>query len=287
MGPPGSTRGMGVRGKGFSGGFAAFEAPTLVAGLDDIAMVREPVEQRGRHLGVAEHRWPFAEGQVGGDDDGSLLIEPADQVEQQLSARERERQITKFVENHEVEPREMIGDPAGTPGPGLGLEAVDQVDGVVEPDPGPGTHAGTADRYGEVGFAGAGAADQHGVALAGEEAAGREVADQHFIDRRRGEVEAGDLFGQRQLGDRQLVLDRTRLLLGDLGLKQIADDALSGVLALHRIGDDVVIGMAHTGKLQFAHHLQYLVAFHRTSSGCRSGRSQRPARGEAARLRVS
>jgi hypothetical protein len=34
----------------------------------------------------------------------------------------------------------------------------------------------------------------------------------------------------RQLGDRHLVLDRARLLLGDLGLEQIADDALRGVV---------------------------------------------------------
>jgi hypothetical protein len=32
----------------------------LVAGLDDVAVMGEPVEQRGRHLGVAEHRGPSA-----------------------------------------------------------------------------------------------------------------------------------------------------------------------------------------------------------------------------------
>src|ERR1019366_9440761 len=34
---------------------AVLEAPALVAGLDDIAMMREAVEQRGRHLRVPEH----------------------------------------------------------------------------------------------------------------------------------------------------------------------------------------------------------------------------------------
>jgi hypothetical protein len=33
-------------------------------------------------------------------------------------------------------------------------------------------------------------------------------------------------LGERQLGDRQLVLDRARLLLRDLGLEQIAREAL-------------------------------------------------------------
>jgi hypothetical protein len=32
---------------------AAFEAPAVVAGLDDVAMVGQAVERRGRHLGVA------------------------------------------------------------------------------------------------------------------------------------------------------------------------------------------------------------------------------------------
>jgi hypothetical protein len=49
---------------------AVLEAPALVAGLDDLAMVREPVEERGCHLGVAgEHAWPLAEGEVRGHDD--------------------------------------------------------------------------------------------------------------------------------------------------------------------------------------------------------------------------
>jgi hypothetical protein len=41
----------------------------------------EPVEQRGGHLGVAEDSWPFAEREVGGDDDGCALVKPADQME--------------------------------------------------------------------------------------------------------------------------------------------------------------------------------------------------------------
>src|SRR5437016_3040628 len=47
---------------------AALEAPTVVAGLDDIAVVGQSIEQRGRHLGITEYALPFAEGQVGGDE---------------------------------------------------------------------------------------------------------------------------------------------------------------------------------------------------------------------------
>ena len=43
---------------------SALEAPTVIAGLDDVAVVGQAIEQRGRHLGVAEHAGPFAEGEV-------------------------------------------------------------------------------------------------------------------------------------------------------------------------------------------------------------------------------
>ena len=72
----------------------------------------------------------------------------------------------------------------------------------------------SGDGDGEMGLAGAGAADQHDVALLGEEAAAGEVADQRLVDRRAVEVEVVDVLGQRQLGDGELVLDRARLLLG-------------------------------------------------------------------------
>ena len=71
---------------------AAFEAPAVVAGLDDVAMVGQAVEKRGGHLGVAEHAGPFSEGEIDGDD-GRALVELADEVEQELAAGLSERQI--------------------------------------------------------------------------------------------------------------------------------------------------------------------------------------------------
>jgi hypothetical protein len=46
----------------------------------DVGVVGQAVEQRGRHLGVAEHARPFAERQVGRHDHRGLLREAADQV---------------------------------------------------------------------------------------------------------------------------------------------------------------------------------------------------------------
>ena len=65
-----------------------------------------------------------------------------------------------------------------------------------------------------------------------DEAAAGEIADQALVDWRILEREVVDVFGERQLGDRELVFDRARLLFGDLGAEQIADDARRLVPAL-------------------------------------------------------
>ena len=92
--------------------------------------------------------------------------------------------------------------------------------------------------------------------------AGGEVADQRLIDRCVVEDELLDLLGGRQLGDRDLVLVRTRLLLGDLGGEQVADHPLRLVLPLHRGRDDLVIGGLHAEELQPAHGGQNLGSLH-------------------------
>jgi hypothetical protein len=65
-------------------------------------VVSSAIEQRGRHLGVGEDARPFAEGQIGGDEDRGTLIKPTDEVEQELAAGLGEGQITEFLENDEV-----------------------------------------------------------------------------------------------------------------------------------------------------------------------------------------
>jgi hypothetical protein len=119
---------------------------------------------------------------------------------------------------------------------------------------------GDADR--EMGFAGTSAADQHEIALVSQEAAASEVVHQRLVDGRAVEDELVDLLGEGQLGDGDLVLDRTRLLLGDLGREQVADDPLRLVLPLHRGRDDLVIGCLHAEEFQSAHGGQDLGSLH-------------------------
>jgi hypothetical protein len=66
---------------------AVLEAPTLIAGLDDVAVVSEAIEQRGGHLRIAEHAGPFAESEICCDDDRRASVETADQVEQELAGK--------------------------------------------------------------------------------------------------------------------------------------------------------------------------------------------------------
>jgi hypothetical protein len=88
---------------------AALEAPGGVSSFHDIAVMGQAIEQRGRHLGVAEDAGPFAEGEIGGDDDRSPLVEPTDEMEQELAAGLGEWQIAEFVEDDEVHAGQVIG----------------------------------------------------------------------------------------------------------------------------------------------------------------------------------
>ena len=46
----------------------------------------ETIEQGRRHLWIAKYAGPFGEAQVGGDDETRVLVEFAEQVEQQRTA---------------------------------------------------------------------------------------------------------------------------------------------------------------------------------------------------------
>ena len=77
---------------------AVLEAPALVAGLDDLAVMGQPVDQRSGHLGVAEHGRRFSERGVRGRVDGRAFIERANPMEQQLPAVVGKRQIPEVLD---------------------------------------------------------------------------------------------------------------------------------------------------------------------------------------------
>ena len=82
--------------------FALCEAERVVAGLDDLTVMRYSVEQCGCHLGIAKNRHPLSELQIGCDDDAGLLIKLTDEVEQQRPAGFRERDVSQFINDHTI-----------------------------------------------------------------------------------------------------------------------------------------------------------------------------------------
>ena len=49
-------------------GLTVSEAPGLIAGLDDMAMMGQAIEQGVGHFGIAKDTAPLGEGQIGRDD---------------------------------------------------------------------------------------------------------------------------------------------------------------------------------------------------------------------------
>ena len=111
---------------------AVFKAPGFVSGFHDLAMVGEPVEQSGGHFGIAEYGWPLAEGQVRRDDDRCPLIEPADEMEEELAAGLSKWEIAQFVHDDEVESGDEVGQPPLLSAACLRFEPIDEVDDVEE-----------------------------------------------------------------------------------------------------------------------------------------------------------
>ena len=148
---------------------AALEPPTVIAGLDDVAVMGQAVEECRGHLGVAEDTGPFTESKIGRDDDRGTLVEPADEVEQELPAGLGEGQVAELIKDDEVHARQMISKATLANVAGLGLEPVDEIDYVVETAAGAGPDAASGNGDGEMRFAGAGSANQHGITLLCEE----------------------------------------------------------------------------------------------------------------------
>ena len=97
-------------------------------------------------------------------------------MEQPLSAGLREGEIAEFVEDHEVEAREVIGEPSLAACTALGLELIDEIDGGEEATARSSSDAASRDGDGQMRLAGAGSTDQDDIALLGDESAAGQIA---------------------------------------------------------------------------------------------------------------
>ena len=76
---------------------AVTEAPARGAGVDDVRLVGDAVNDGFREPGVREHPGPFAERQVRGHDQRSVFVALADHLEDELRGAVGQGQIAKLV----------------------------------------------------------------------------------------------------------------------------------------------------------------------------------------------
>ena len=81
----------------------AAEAVGLGAGLEDVRLVRDTIEQRLAQPGVREHLSPFGEREIRRDHERDGLASLRDHLEQQLGTDVGERDVTKLVDAQQLE----------------------------------------------------------------------------------------------------------------------------------------------------------------------------------------
>src|ERR1700678_863213 len=201
---------------------AVFEAEAVVSGFEDVAAVGKTIEQRGRHLGVAEHGGPLAEAEISRDDDAGALVELAQQMEEQGAAGGAERQVAKLVEDDEIGVGEPGCDLARFALKLLLFESVDEFDRGEEPNALAVMLDGLdADRRSEMRLARAGAADQEDIVGVFQELAAVQLTRERLVDLTAGEVEAGEIAIVLEAGGLELIGRRSHLPVGCLRLQEL------------------------------------------------------------------
>src|SRR3546814_16187439 len=121
-------------------------------------------------------------------------------MEQQLPASAGEREIAQFVEDQEVEPRQMLGELSGAALVNLHLEPVYKIGRVVEANASTGADATARDSDTQMRFSRARPTDEHDLALVGAVSPGGEIADQRLVHRGVGALDDPETLGDRQHG---------------------------------------------------------------------------------------
>lgn len=78
------------------------EPVTIAADRQHVAVMQEPVEDRGGDHGTGEHSAPFGNTAVRGDQHGASFIAPADQLEEEMCRVRFQRQIAELVDDQQL-----------------------------------------------------------------------------------------------------------------------------------------------------------------------------------------
>ena len=171
----------------------------------------QPIKERRGHFCIAEHGAPFAEGQVGRDDQRYPLVEFADQMEQQCAAILRERQVAEFVEDDGILVEQPFCQIPGAPRALFGIELVHKIHHTVEARPFAQQDGVARQGGGHMRLAGAGSAHKDDIARRGEIISGIQLAQLGFIDHRFFELKAIQIPRHREARQAQLVFVGARL----------------------------------------------------------------------------
>ena len=87
------------------------EAPALVAGVDDVRSVGEPVDDGLREPRVGEHLGPFPERQVGREDQAAAFVSLGEDLEDELGGTVGQRQIAQLVTDKKLGAGVAADDP--------------------------------------------------------------------------------------------------------------------------------------------------------------------------------
>ena len=184
--------------------------------------MREPVQQCRCHLGITKDTRPFREVQVRRDHHAGVLIQPAEQVEQQRTACLAERQVAQLIEDHQVQAQQARRDASGLALCLLLLQRVDQIHrGVKAHAPAMLGDAGHANGCGQVGLAGARPSHQHHVVRHFCEACLCQRVNQLAVNGGHSEVEPSQVSMHRELGCMHLMAHRAHASVCGLGLQQV------------------------------------------------------------------
>src|SRR5215472_6269676 len=87
---------------GTAAGLAGGEPVRLGAGLEDVGVEGDPVDDRGNQARVGNHRAPLAERQGGADGDGGSFVAFGDDLEQQFGAAGVDLDVAELVQAEQV-----------------------------------------------------------------------------------------------------------------------------------------------------------------------------------------
>ena len=233
---PGSRRVDGL------GEFGVASHPVAVApDVDDVAAVKQPVQERGGHDLVVEDLAPALEALVRGEHRRVVLVAPVDQLEEEDGAAAGDREIADLVHDQECGIGQGLEALVQASGCLSLLEGVDQIGqgAVVDFSAALGGGDGQAD--GQVGLADAGRAEEDDVLLALNEAELVQRVDLLALDvGLEAEVEVRERLDRREPAGAHRGLQASAVAKRDLGGQESLDRFRGGRASSIHSGQDLV-----------------------------------------------